>query len=79
VSGVAELREYLQMLKDTTAAVAGALRAGKTLDQMKQQHVLGPWSERYSPPKAFVDTDAFTETLYNSLQGHVVHRHGQPR
>jgi hypothetical protein len=34
---------------------------------MKQQHLLGAWSARYSPPKAFVDTDAFTETLYYSL------------
>jgi len=77
VAGVADLREYLQMLKDTTAAVAAALKTGKTLAQMKEQHILGAWSERYSPPKAFVDTDAFTETLYNSLRGHTA-RHGGP-
>ena len=77
VAGVADLREYLQMLKDTTAAVAAALKTGKTLEQMKEQHILGAWSERYSPPKAFVDTDAFTETLYNSLRGHTA-RHGGP-
>jgi glyoxylase-like metal-dependent hydrolase (beta-lactamase superfamily II) len=76
VGGVADLREYLQMLKDTSAAVEGALKAGKTLAQMKQERILGRWSERYSPPEAFVDTDAFTETLYNSLRvGHVA-RHG---
>ena len=80
VSGVADLREYLQMLKDTSAAVAGALKAGKTLAQMKQEHILGRWSERYSPPKAFVDTDAFTETLYNSLRpGHVARHGSRPR
>ena len=80
VSGVAELREYLQMLKDTSAAVAGALKAGKTLAQMKQERILGRWSERYSPPKAFVDTDAFTETLYNSLRpGHVARHGSRPR
>jgi glyoxylase-like metal-dependent hydrolase (beta-lactamase superfamily II) len=79
IAGVSDLREYLQMLKDTSAAVAGALKAGKTLAQMKQQRILGPWSERYSPPKAFVDTDAFTETLYNSLQGHTAHHGGQLR
>ena len=33
------------------------------------------WSERYSPPKAFVDTDAFIDTLYNSLNQRVA-RHG---
>jgi glyoxylase-like metal-dependent hydrolase (beta-lactamase superfamily II) len=80
VGGVADLREYLQMLKDTTASVAGALKAGETLAQMKQERILGRWSERYSPPKAFVDTDAFTETLYNSLRQAHVARHGsRPR
>jgi len=80
VAGVADLREYLQMLKDTSAAVAGALKAGKTLAQMRQERILGPWSGRYSPPKAFVDTDAFTETLYNSLRvAHVARHGGRPR
>jgi cyclase len=79
VGGVADLREYLQMLKDTSAAVAGALKEGKTLAQMKQERILGRWSERYSPPKAFVDTDAFTETLYNSLRGHVARHGSRPR
>jgi cyclase len=67
LSNVSELREYLRMLEETTAKVAAALKAGRTLEQMKQQHLLGAWSARYSPPKAFVDTDAFTETLYYSL------------
>jgi glyoxylase-like metal-dependent hydrolase (beta-lactamase superfamily II) len=80
VGGVADLREYLQMMKDTSAAVAGALKAGETLAQMKQERILGRWSERYSPPKAFVDTDAFTETLYNSLRpGHVARHGSRPR
>lgn len=79
IAGVADLREYLQMLKDTSAAVAGALKAGKTLAQMKREGVLKAWSERYSPPKAFVDTDAFTETLYNSLRGHMAHHGSRPR
>jgi len=75
LSNVAELRTYVKMLQDTSAAVAGALKSGKTLAQMKSARILGAWSERYSPPKAFVDTDAFTETLYNSLRGHTA-RHG---
>ena len=78
LSSVAELRTYVKMLQDTSAAVADALKAGKTLAQMKSERILGPWSERYSPPKAFVDTDAFTETLYNSLRGHAA-RHGPVR
>jgi hypothetical protein len=65
---VAELLEYTEMLKDTTALVERALSGGKTLEQMKQEKLLGKYSERYAPPKAFVDTDAFTESLYNSLK-----------
>jgi hypothetical protein len=34
---------------------------------MKNGRILGAWSARYSPPKTFIDTDAFTESLYNSL------------
>ncbi len=62
-----DMREYLKMLEDTTAVVQKALKAGQTLEQMKKDKVLGPWSARYSPPKGFVDTDAFTESLYYSL------------
>jgi glyoxylase-like metal-dependent hydrolase (beta-lactamase superfamily II) len=79
IAGVADLREYLQMLKDTSAVVAAALKAGKTLAQMKQERILGRWSERYSPPQAFVDTDAFTETLYNSLRGRNARHGSRPR
>jgi cyclase len=68
VATLADLREYSDMLKATTALVERALAAGKTLAQMKQEKLLGAYSERYAPPKAFVDTDAFTESLYNSLR-----------
>lgn len=79
LAGVDDLRAYLKMLQDTSAAVGAALKAGKTLEQMKQEHVLRAWSERYSPPKAFVDTDAFTETLYNSLNRPISRHGGRPR
>jgi cyclase len=62
-----DLREYLKMLEDTTAVVQKALKAGRTLAQMKDDKILGAWSARYSPPKTFVDTDAFTESVYYSL------------
>lgn len=76
-AGVEDLRTYLKMLEDTRAAVAKALKAGKSLAQMKQEHLLGAWSAQYSPPKAFIDTDAFTDTLFNSLNAHEA-RHGSP-
>ena len=62
-----DLREYLKMLEDTTAVVQKALKSGQSLEQMKNGRILGAWSARYSPPKTFIDTDAFTESLYNSL------------
>ena len=71
-----DLRTYLQMLEDTSALVAKAMRKGETLAQMKQAHLLGAWSAQYSPAKAFVDTDAFTDTLFNSLSAHTA-RHGK--
>jgi len=75
-----DLRAYLKMLEDTSAKVAAAMKAGKTLEQMKQEHLLADWSERYSPPKGFVDSDAFIETLYNSLnQQHTPRRGLRPR
>jgi cyclase len=65
LSNLEELREYARMLKETSAVVAKALKAGKSLEQMKKDQVLAPWSKRYSGD--FISTDAFIETLYNSL------------
>jgi cyclase len=64
LSNLADVRAYTKMLKETSAAVEAALKAHKTLDQMKQEKVLAPWS-KFSGD--FVNTDVFTETLYNSL------------
>lgn len=65
LSTIAELREYVTMLKDTSAAVEKALRAGRTREQMKSDKVLEPWSARWSGD--FIGTDVFIDTLYNSL------------
>ena len=54
------------MLKGTRDAVAREIKAGKTVDQMKQAKLLDPW-KRYSGD--FVNEDTFIETLYNSLTG----------
>ena len=64
LSTMDDLRAYTQMLKDTTAAVQKALDAHKTLEQMKQEKILEPW-QKYSG--TFVNTDAFIQTIYNSL------------
>jgi glyoxylase-like metal-dependent hydrolase (beta-lactamase superfamily II) len=72
LSTVAEVREYVKMLKDTSAVIEKAIRAGNTLEQMKGEKLLAAWSQKYS--NDFVDTDTFIETLYNSL----THRKNTP-
>jgi cyclase len=64
ISNLDDVRAYTKMLKETSAVVESALKAHKTLDQMKQEKILAPWS-KFSGD--FVNADAFTETLYNSL------------
>lgn len=66
VSSADDVRSYLKMLRETTAVVEKAIAEKKTLEQMKQQKLLEPW-KKYSGD--FVSTDAFLETLYNSLTG----------
>jgi cyclase len=64
LSNLDDVRAFTKMLRETTAAVEAALKAHKTLDQMKREKILMPWS-KFSGE--FVNTNAFTETLYNSL------------
>ena len=65
LSNLDEVRDYIQMLKETTAAVETALKKGSTLDQMKKDKVLAAWDKKYA--SKFVTQDVFIETLYNSL------------
>lgn len=66
VSGVTDVRAYLDMLKGTREVVAQAIKDGKTLDQMKRAKLLDPW-KKYSGD--MINSDAFLETIYNSLTG----------
>ncbi len=61
-----DVRGYVTLLKETRGVVEQAVKAGKTLEQLKQEKVLAPW-QKYSGP--FVSTDLFIETLYNELTG----------
>ena len=67
LSNMDDVKAYTKMLKETSAVVEKALDNHKTLEQMKQEKILGPW-EKFSG--AFINSDAFIETLYNSLTGH---------
>lgn len=64
VSSLEDVKNFLGMLKDTTAAVENAMKQGKTLDQMKQEHLLEPWKKWNG---AFVSADTWLETVYNDL------------
>jgi glyoxylase-like metal-dependent hydrolase (beta-lactamase superfamily II) len=66
LSTLADVRDFVKMLKETRAVVEKAVKAGKTLEQLKQEKVLAPW-QKYAGP--FISADLFIETLYNELTG----------
>ena len=66
VSTLNDVREFVKMLKETTAVVEKAIKDHKTVEQMKQEKILAPW-QKWSGN--FINADAFIETLYNSLTG----------
>jgi glyoxylase-like metal-dependent hydrolase (beta-lactamase superfamily II) len=70
LSNLDDVRAFTKMLKETSAVVQKALSEHKTLEQMKQEKILEPWREKWAPDKAFINADAFIETLFNSLTGH---------
>ena len=67
LSNLDDVRAFTKMLKETSAVVQKAIDDHKTLDQMKQENILAPWSQWSGE---FVNANAFIETLYNSLTGH---------
>src|SRR5246500_4655488 len=67
LSNLDDVREFVKMLKETSAIVQKAIDSHKTLEQMKQEKILASW-QKWS--NDFLSSDAFIETLYNSLTGH---------
>ncbi len=68
LSNLDDVRAFVTMLKETSAAVQKGIDQHKTLDQMKKERVLAAWEKKWTGD--FINADAFTETLYNSLTGH---------
>ena len=66
LSNLDDVRSFVKMLRETSAVVEKALQEHKTLEQMQKEKILAPW-EKWSGD--FIKTDAFIETLYNSLSG----------
>ena len=67
ISNLDDVRAFVKMLKETSAVVQDAINAHKTLEQMKQEKILAEWDSKWSGD--FIKTDAWIETLYNSLTG----------
>jgi cyclase len=65
ISTPADVRKYVEMLKDTRALVAKAAADGKTADQMKADHVLSKYEEF---GKGFIKTDAWIDLLLVDIQ-----------
>jgi cyclase len=65
-SNLDDVRAFVKMLKETSAAVQKAIDEHKTVEQMKQEKILAPWAKWSGE---FLDADKFIETLYNSLTG----------
>src|SRR5260221_7259818 len=59
-----DLRKFVNVLKETSAAVEAGIKKGKTVDQLKQEKVLAKWD---SWGQSFIKTDMFVEVLYDSL------------
>jgi len=67
LSNLDDVRAFVQMLRETSAAVQKAIDEHKTVQQMQQDKILEPWKKWSSQ---FIDSDKFIETLYNSLTNH---------
>src|SRR5215470_14440146 len=59
-----DLRKFVNVLKETSAAVQAGIKQHKTLDQLKQEKVLAKWD---SWGQGFIKTDMYIEILYDSL------------
>jgi cyclase len=66
LSNLDDVRAYVKMLKETSAAVQKGIDAHQTLAQMQEAKILEPWSKWSGQ---FIDQNKFIETLYNSLTG----------
>lgn len=66
IASLDDVREYLKMLKETSAIVKKGMAAGQSAEDMQKANVLGAW-QKWSGN--FIKTDTWIETLYNSLSG----------
>ena len=61
---VEDLKQFHNMLKETTAIVQGKIKAGKTMEQIKTEGLPAEWT---SWGTGFIKTDVWLEIVYRSL------------
>ena len=61
----ADVKQFTEMLRDCIALVSAGVKKGKTLDQLKSEHVLAKYEDK---GKGFVKTDEYIEMIYNDLK-----------
>jgi cyclase len=59
------LRAFSDVLKGVVAAIQRGIDAGKSLEQLKTEKVLGAWDATWG--QGFIKTDMFTEMVYGEL------------
>jgi len=67
LSGKKELREYLTMLKETTAIVRAEMKQGLSLKEIQKKGLPEKWK---SWSWRFIDTDRWLQIVFNSLKKH---------
>jgi len=65
LSTPADLRKFIDLLKETRALVADGMKQGKTVQQLKDEHVLAKYE---SFGKGSIKTDVWIDTLYNDVK-----------
>jgi glyoxylase-like metal-dependent hydrolase (beta-lactamase superfamily II) len=63
---VKQLRAYHEMLQSTISSVQAAMKAGMTLEEMKQRNILKDWSLFHDPKYKETTAETWIETIYRS-------------
>jgi glyoxylase-like metal-dependent hydrolase (beta-lactamase superfamily II) len=61
-----DIREYVRMLKETSAIVKKGIAEGKSVEDLKKAKAMAAWQKWAGN---FINEDAWIDTLYNSLSG----------
>lgn len=66
LSTVEDLQTYATMLRETSTIVRRAIEDGKTLEEVKEENLLGEYHDDWN--WGFISTERYLETLYRDLQ-----------